>query len=121
MMKFYDLVENITYPATNEFWFGESTNGWIDIKCGKITTTSQVTVSNINIPTNSGTAVLVGGTVTVSNSNISATSIIILTKQTFVLPSGIVGVSSKSNGVSFTITSSNVLDTDTIGYMIINN
>jgi len=70
-----------------------------------------------------GTATLDGGnpgTVTVSNSLVTANSIIMLTKQTLANPNGYVAVSAKSGG-SFTITSNHNGDTDTVGWFIINN
>ena len=70
-----------------------------------------------------GTAVLDGanpGTVTVSNSLVTANSIIMLTKQTLNHTNGYVAVSAKSAG-SFTITSNHNGDTDTVGWFIINN
>ena len=71
-----------------------------------------------------GTAVLDGGnpgTVTVSNSLVTANSIIMLTKQTNNHPNaGPVNVSSKGAG-TFTITSNHNGDADTVGYFIINN
>lgn len=69
-----------------------------------------------------GTVVLDGGnpgTVTVSNNLVTANSIIILTKQTFA-HSGVANVSSKGSN-TFTITSTANGDTDTVGYLIINN
>jgi hypothetical protein len=59
------------------------------------------------------------GTVTVSNSNVTANSIILITKQTLAHPNGYVAVSSKGSG-TFTITSNHNGDTDVVGYMIIN-
>jgi hypothetical protein len=70
-----------------------------------------------------GTAVLDGGnpgTVTVSNSLVTANSIIMLTKQTLAHSNGYVAVSSKGAG-TFTITSNHNGDTDTVGWFIINN
>lgn len=66
-----------------------------------------------------GTAVLTAGTVTVSNSLVTSNSIIMLTKQTFA-DNHFVGISSKGSG-TFTISSSNNSDTDTVGWFIINN
>jgi hypothetical protein len=69
-----------------------------------------------------GTAVLDGanpGTVTVSNSLVTANSIIMLTKQTLT-NAHMVAVSSKGAG-TFTITSNGNGDTDTVGWFIINN
>ena len=70
-----------------------------------------------------GTAVLDGanpGTVTVSNSLVTANSIIMVSKQTLAHSNGYVAVSSKGAG-TFTITSNHNGDTDTVGWFIINN
>jgi len=81
----------------------------------------------LQLPTGSnqqaGTAVLDGGnpgTVTVSNSLVTANTIIMVSKQTLAHPNGYVAVSAKSAG-SFTITSNHNGDTDTVGWFIINN
>jgi hypothetical protein len=81
----------------------------------------------LQLPTGSnqqaGTAVLDGanpGTVTVSNSLVTANSIIMVSKQTLAHPNGYVAVSSKGAG-TFTITSNHNGDTDTVGWFIINN
>jgi hypothetical protein len=70
-----------------------------------------------------GTAVLDGanpGTVTESNSLVTANSIILVSKQTLNHSNGYVAVSAKSAG-SFTITSNHNGDTDIVGWFIINN
>jgi hypothetical protein len=66
-----------------------------------------------------GTAVLVAGTVTVSDASITANSRILLTAN---VPGGTPGwlhVSARSAGVSFTITSSSGADTSTVAYFIL--
>jgi hypothetical protein len=68
-----------------------------------------------------GTAVLDGanpGAVVVSNSLVTATSLIFLTKQTLT-NAHMVAISSKGSG-TFTITSNGNGDTDTVAYLIIN-
>jgi hypothetical protein len=65
-----------------------------------------------------GTAVLVGGTVTVANVNVAANTMIHLTQQTPGGTPGFVGIASRINGTSFTITSSNALDTSTIAWVM---
>lgn len=65
-----------------------------------------------------GVATLSGGSITVSNASITATSRIFLTSQS---PGGVTGslsVNSRVNGVSFTIRSSSILDTSVVGYLI---
>ena len=60
------------------------------------------------------------GTVTISNTNVTANSIIMLTKQTNNHPNaGPVNVSSKGSG-TFTITSNHNGDSDVVAFMIIN-
>ena len=72
--------------------------------------------------TTMGTAVLDGanpGTVTVSNSLVTANSLIFLTKQTLNHTNGYVAISSKGSS-TFTITSNHNGDTDVVAYQIIN-
>jgi len=69
-----------------------------------------------------GTVALVGGTIVVTTTAVSATSQIRLTCQalgTVVVPSALC-VSAKSTGVSFTILASQVTDTSTIFWEIVN-
>lgn len=66
-----------------------------------------------------GTAVLVGGTVTVANTSVTANSRIFLTSNTDGGTPGWLRVSAKVNATSFTITSSSVLDTSTVAWMIV--
>ncbi len=65
-----------------------------------------------------GTAVLVGGTVAVANTNIAANDRIFLSVS---LPGGTQGFLSYAinAGVDFTITSTNALDTSTVAYFIV--
>lgn len=80
--------------------------------------TVQTTASRL---TNSGTATLVGGTVTVSTSAVTSTSRIFLTIQslgTVTTPKSI-AVTSRVNGTSFTITSEDNTDTSVIAWMLV--
>lgn len=66
-----------------------------------------------------GTATLVAGTVTVSNTSVTANSLILVTTQS---AGGTVGgtyVTNKSAGVGFDIKSTSVLDTSVVAYLII--
>lgn len=68
----------------------------------------------------SGTATLgAGGTVTVSNITVTADSKIFLTPQNASGTAGSVSVSARVNGTSFTISSTNILDTRTVAWMIV--
>lgn len=66
-----------------------------------------------------GRATLVAGTVTVTATWVTATSIILTTHQTLgtVTAPKAVGVTARSAGVSFTITSADATDTSVIGWM----
>lgn len=66
-----------------------------------------------------GNAVLVAGTVTVSNTTVTANTIVMLTRKT---SGGTIGTAityTVSAGNSFTITSDSVLDTSTFSYLLI--
>lgn len=65
-----------------------------------------------------GTATLTLGIATVSNNTITANSLIFLTHQNVAGVAGVARVSGRNPGVSFTITSSSLLDTSKIAYQI---
>lgn len=68
-----------------------------------------------------GTGTLAAGTVTISTTVVTASSLIFLTDTASTLTNvGTLSVSSKSAGASFTVTSSNVLDTSTFNWLIVN-
>lgn len=88
-----------------------------------MTWTSTPTLGHLNITTgtNGGaaTATLIAGTVTVSNTSVTASSIILMDRS---LSGGTVGTYTYTvtAGTGFTITSSSNTDTSTLGYVIIN-
>lgn len=65
-----------------------------------------------------GVATLVGGTVTVSTTKVTANSRIFLTRQNASGTIGSPGISARSAGTSFTITSTNILDTSDVAWLI---
>ena len=67
----------------------------------------------------SGVATLVGGTVTVSWSGVTADTRFFLGPGTGTLNLGSVSVSARSAGVSFTMLSTNVLDTRAVAWLAI--
>ena len=93
--------------------------GTIDVtNYGQMNSSNQIIAMTRHWTNNSGTAVLVGGTVTVSDTNITATSKIKLSVYT---PGGTVGapyVSVKTAATGFTITSTSGADTSTVYYEI---
>lgn len=68
----------------------------------------------------SGTATLVAGTATVTNADVKADSIILLTCQTPGGTPGFLRVSARVVDTSFTILSSSNTDTSVVGYILIN-
>lgn len=66
-----------------------------------------------------GTATLVAGTVTVSNTSVTANSLILLTVQVAGGTQGNLSIGTVVAGTSFDINSDNAADTSTVGYMIV--
>lgn len=66
-----------------------------------------------------GTATLVGGTVTVNTTAVTANSRIFLTTQTLGGTIGVQYISARSAGTSFTITSASGTDTSTVAWLIV--
>lgn len=66
-----------------------------------------------------GSAVLVAGTVTVTNSAITANSIVLLTNQLVGGTPGTLSVGTVTPATSFVINSTSGTDTSTVGYMIV--
>jgi hypothetical protein len=90
---------------TGEVRVGDGTNTW----------------TNLTSEGREGTAVLVGGTVTVNRTDITAKTIAHATCQilgTVARPQGI-GVHSRVNGTSITFRSTDATDTSTIGYSLV--
>lgn len=65
-----------------------------------------------------GTGTLTAGTVTIANTSVTSNSYIMLTPTTSGGTPGVLRVSAISNGVSFTVTSSNVADASAFNYLI---
>jgi hypothetical protein len=68
-----------------------------------------------------GTVALVGGTASVATPSVASDSVIFLTGQTAGANAGELSVGNKVNGASFAITSSNLSDTRTVGWFIVEN
>lgn len=92
---------------------GTTTGFSIKFGSGKI----QIT-ETVNSPL--GTATLVNGIIVVANKAITASSRVFLSNANASGTPGIVYVSAKSAGISFTITSTSNTDASTINYLIIN-
>lgn len=70
-------------------------------------------------PLTRGSAVLVAGTVTVSTTKVTASSLIFLTDMTAGGTLGILSVGTRVAGTSFVINSVNALDTSTISWLLL--
>ena len=70
-------------------------------------------------PVATGTATLVGGTIAVADTNITANSVIRVANKTIGGTAGAPFISARSVGVSFTITSTSGTDTSVIQYDVV--
>jgi len=86
---------------------------------GSITVTGSLLMPS-GSNTRVGTATLVGGNTLVANTTVTANSLIYLTTQTVGGILGALYIGAKSAGTSFAVSSSNVADTSTFAYFIIN-
>lgn len=66
-----------------------------------------------------GNLTLIGGTLTVSNTTVTANTVVLLTRKTSGGTIGTAVTYTLSAGASFTVTSDNVLDTSTFSYLLI--
>lgn len=66
-----------------------------------------------------GSGTLAGGTVTIANTAVTANSRILITDTSEAGTVGTLSVSAVVPGTSFTVTSSNALDTSTFSYLIV--
>jgi hypothetical protein len=71
-------------------------------------------------PSPTGTVSLSAGTAVVNTSFVQANSIILLTGQNSDVNAGALFVSARTAGVSFTVSSTNILSTQLVGWYIIN-
>lgn len=105
-------------PINNGLFYNSSGN--IEQSNDLIYEDDTLNTPNLKISESMGKVNLVGGFATVTTSRVTSTSTIFLTNQSV---SGVMGnlrVGTKTNGVSFTIISSSLLDTSSIGWLIIN-
>lgn len=99
---------------------GNTSGTFRDLKLRNLTYAVAGTIS-ITSGTNqrAGNATLVGGTVTVSNTTTTSNTVVMLTRKT---SGGTIGTAityTVNAGVSFTISSDNILDTSTFSYFLI--
>ncbi len=109
---------------------GTVTNAGNQIISGSLTVTKNIVANGtrnkldslgVNSAANKscGTFTLTSGTMTISNTRVTASTIILLTPQTYSVNAGDVSVSAVSAGTSFSVQSLNVLDTRTFGYLLV--
>lgn len=109
-------------PGTNNYtaYFDV---GNVQVANGNLTLGTAGNKINITTGTNAsaGTGTLSGGTVTISTTAVTASSLIFLTDtNSSIVNVGSLTVSSKSAGVSFTVNSTNIADTSTFNWFIVN-
>lgn len=114
------VLSNIGLRAAGTAWPLTTTG---NVSFGNVTLGTAGNKINITTGTNAsaGTGTLVGGTVTISTTAVTANSLIFLQDTASTLTNvGVLSVSSKSAGTSFTVTSANVLDTSTFNWVLFN-
>jgi hypothetical protein len=100
-------------------WYRQAANKWgTDADIAIMTAGKGLQVKE-GTGAKSGVATLAGGTATVSNTSVTATSRIQLTSQADGGTPGWLRVSTRTAGTSFTITSSSASDTSTVAYFIV--
>jgi hypothetical protein len=114
------ITQIVTPNGTIQFWSGG--NNTLTVNAADITLALG---SRLKIGTGSnatvGTGTLSGGTVVISTTAVTASSLIFLTDTTNSLTNlGTLTVAAISAGTSFTVKSSNVLDTSTFNWFMIN-
>lgn len=109
-----------SWSAASDIWCA-NVDDFTSTFYGQIRAATIGTGLSIKTGTNAkiGTATLVGGAATVSNTSVTSNSRIFLCSNTDGGTPGWLRVSAKSNGTSFTITSSSGTDTSTVAWLIV--
>jgi hypothetical protein len=112
--EYASTVSGLPFVATGIMVQGS----YFDQQTGNFVLEGKISLSTTGTSPNAGNAVLVAGTKTVATTSVTAATIIMMTRKT---AGGTVGTSltyTLNPGVSFTITSNNVLDTSTISWIL---
>lgn len=113
---FVTTADNLKAPLASPTFTGD-----VNSSTGNVLISTIGKGLQIKTGTNSklGTAVLVAGTVTVTNTSVTANSRIFLTSQSDGGTVGFLRITAKTAATSFVITSSSLLDTSTVAWMIV--
>lgn len=113
---FVTTADNLKAPLASPVFTGD-----VNVSTGNLLVSTIGKGLQVKTGTNAkiGTAVLVGGTVTVTNTSVTANSRIFLTSNVDGGTVGFLRVSAKTAATSFVITSSSLLDTSTVAWMIV--
>ncbi len=98
-----------------------SVNGTTMLQSNVLMSTNAALVIASGPKQRAGNTTLVGGTVTVANTSVTTSTIVMLTRKT---SGGTIGTAityTLSAGTSFTVNSDNILDTSTFSYFLIEN
>lgn len=129
-VNFFNVFGNVTGAAPTiasagtdadiNFAIGAKGTGQVQVQIGDLAITAVGKGLRVKEGSNAkqGVATLVGGVIAVANTSVTATSRIMLTSQVDGGTPGFLRVSTRIVGTSFTIQSSNVLDTSTVAYQI---
>lgn len=113
---FVTTADNLKAPLASPTFTGDVNSSTGNVLISTIGKGLQIkTGTNAKI----GTSVLVAGTVTVANTSVTANSRIFLTSQVDGGTVGFLRITAKTAATSFVITSSSLLDTSTVAWMIV--
>lgn len=113
---FVTTADNLKAPLASPTFTGD-----VNSSTGNVLISTIGKGLSIKTGTNAkiGTSVLVAGTVTVTNTSVTANSRIFLTSQSDGGTVGFLRITAKTAATSFVITSSSLLDTSTVAWMIV--
>lgn len=104
--------------TTGQIKIGDGVTAWSTLT-GLLASALGLSVKEGGAAAKMGTAVLVAGTVVVPTTAVTANTRVFVSAQTAGGTPGIVAVSARSVGVSFTLTSSNAADTSTVAWLLV--
>lgn len=104
--------------TTGQVKIGDGATAWATLT-GLLSTIGGLSVKEGGGAAKMGTAVLVAGTVVVPTTAVTATTRVFVSAQTAGGTPGIIAVSARTAGTSFTLTSSNAADTSTVAWLLV--
>lgn len=104
--------------TTGQFKIGNGATAWATLT-GLLSSALGLSVKEGGAAATMGTAVLVAGTVVVPTTAVTANTRVFVSAQAAGGTPGVVAVSARAAGASFTLTSSNAADTSTVAWLLV--